>query len=146
MEPVVAVFTVLAAFAVLALSSWRWGADSRDGRDGRWGAQPRRSDAPSSAPLVDSRARVGRVVAALRKFLTEQAELHERLALMNRPWEERFVHWAGDPEHPHLHGQIPPPQDGRRRSVTRGGWCPGLARERRQFCCDDEVREDVRGW
>ena len=39
---------------------------------------------------------VRRWAAALRVFLAEQSELQERLGLLNRPWEEDFVHWAGD--------------------------------------------------
>ena len=58
---------------------------------------------------------------ALRAFWAEQNELQERLLLLNRPWEEEYLHWA-DGE---LHGSVPPPADGRRRSVTRSGWCPG---------------------
>jgi hypothetical protein len=60
---------------------------------------------------------------AVRDFLAVQAELHERAALLLRPWEEEFLHWAGEG----LHGVCPPPADGRRRSVTRSGWCPGSA-------------------
>jgi hypothetical protein len=57
----------------------------------------------------------------LRRFWADQLELQERLLLLNRPWEEEFLHWA-DGE---LHGSVPPPADGRRRSVTGRGWCPG---------------------
>lgn len=57
-----------------------------------------------------------------RAFLDEQRELQERLALINRPWEEEFLHWTGDGG---LHGRHAPPADGRRRGVTRGGWCLG---------------------
>jgi hypothetical protein len=63
--------------------------------------------------------------AAIRALLADHAELAERLALQNRPWEEAFLHWSGDAAEPHLHGQyLPPP--GRRRSVTRAGWCLGV--------------------
>ena len=27
---------------------------------------------------------------------------------MNRPWEEEFVHWAGDPTDPRLHAPLNP--------------------------------------
>jgi hypothetical protein len=54
-------------------------------------------------------------------------ELQERLALADRPWEERFLHWApADDGGWRLHGDVVPPADGRRRSTTRSGWCPGL--------------------
>jgi hypothetical protein len=59
---------------------------------------------------------------AVREFLAVQAELHERAALLARPWEEELLHWSGEG----LHGVHPPRPDGRRRSVTRGGWCPGM--------------------
>ena len=61
---------------------------------------------------------------ALRDFFAVQVELHERLALRDRPWEEDLLHWSADGT---LHGSIPPPPG--RRGTTRGGWCPGLAAE-----------------
>jgi hypothetical protein len=57
---------------------------------------------------------------ALLEFWAVQVELHERLALLNRPWEQDVLHWA-DGE---LHGSVAPPEDGRRRGVTADGWCP----------------------
>jgi hypothetical protein len=62
-----------------------------------------------------------RAARALRDFLAVQVELHERMALRDRPWEEDLLHWSADGR---LHGSIPPPPG--RRSVTRGGWCNGL--------------------
>jgi len=64
---------------------------------------------------------VTRVWRAVRAFWAEQNELQERLLLLNRPWEEEYLHWA-DGE---LHGSVAPPANGRQRSVTRSGWCPG---------------------
>jgi hypothetical protein len=119
MSSAAAFFGVLAVFAAVAIASWKWGSDSRVGRDWEW----------REAPHEDVATRPRRALRATRQFLADQAELHERLALMNRPWEERFLHWSGDPDSPRLHGSVPPPRDGRRRSVTRGGWCPGLSRE-----------------
>jgi hypothetical protein len=71
---------------------------------------------------------VRRAVRALRDFLAVQAELHERMGLCDRPWEEELLHWSADGR---LHGTLSPPP-GRRRSTTRGGWCPGLAADRAQ--------------
>jgi hypothetical protein len=61
----------------------------------------------------------------LREFLAVQVELHERAALLDRPWEEEFLHWAADGRE--LHGWLVPP---RRwcRGTTRSGWCPGMVR------------------
>lgn len=59
---------------------------------------------------------------ALREFDADLTERAERRRLLLRPWEEDFLHWSSDG---HLHGRLPPPPDGRRHSVTRGGWCPG---------------------
>jgi hypothetical protein len=73
------------------------------------------------------RALLSRGWSVLRNSLANQAELQERLALLNCPWEEDFLHWVGEGASRELHGRIPPPPDGRRRSVTRTGWCPGLA-------------------
>ena len=70
--------------------------------------------------------RLRRIGAFLREFDAEVTELHERQHLLNRPWEEQFLHWAYDGETWHLHGHLTPPDDGRRRSITRSGWCPGL--------------------
>jgi hypothetical protein len=68
--------------------------------------------------------RVRRAWRAAREFLAAQAELNQRMALLDRPWEEQFLHWSADGRS--LHGTLPPPP-GRRRSTTRSGWCPGLA-------------------
>src|SRR4051794_41771099 len=57
----------------------------------------------------------------LRDFFAIQVELHERAALMNRPWEEDLLHWAGDGTA--LHGWLVPPA-GHHRSTTRGGGWP----------------------
>jgi hypothetical protein len=65
-----------------------------------------------------------RLRQALRDFVAVQVELHERAALRARPWEEEFLHWAGDGSG--LHGWRVP-ADGRRHSTTRSGWCPALA-------------------
>lgn len=56
---------------------------------------------------------------AVRDFWDVQVELHERLVLLNRPWEQELLHWSEG----ELHGCVAPPPDGRRRSVTSGGWC-----------------------
>lgn len=68
--------------------------------------------------------RVQRLLAGIREFHALQRELLERRLLINRPWEERYLHWSFDGTHWHLHGQLPPPANGRRCSTTRRGWCP----------------------
>jgi hypothetical protein len=62
---------------------------------------------------------------ALREFWAGYRRIFERQQLLNRPWEEEFLHFTPDGQ---LHGHIPPPDDGRRLSVTSDGWCPGWAR------------------
>lgn len=52
--------------------------------------------------------------------------MRERRSLQDRPWEEELLHWAKDGT---LHGTVSPPSDGRRRSITADGWCPGWALE-----------------
>lgn len=69
------------------------------------------------------RARLRAARRALRRFWSEQSELQQRMALLNRPWEEEFLHWVGEGPSRRLHGHLQPPPDGRRRSVTSGGWC-----------------------
>jgi len=82
---------------------------------------------------------------ALREFIAVQLELHERMALLNRPWEEDFLHWAGEGDQ--LHGHLVPPRGRRGRSTTSSGWCPGLARG---FTGDSSVpggrRANARPW
>lgn len=58
----------------------------------------------------------------LRTSIEGQVELQERLALLNRPWAEEYLHWSAEGE---LHGHRVPPAGWRRFSVTRGGWCTG---------------------
>ena len=60
------------------------------------------------------------------------SEHQERLWLLHHPWEEDYLHWVGDAEQRRLHGTVPPPQDGRRHSTTRAGWCRGLLTEELQ--------------
>jgi hypothetical protein len=67
--------------------------------------------------------RFHRLLARLRHFNATQIELHERLLLLNRPWEEHFLHWSWNGYDWQLHGHLPPPS-GRRRSTTSTGWCP----------------------
>lgn len=66
-----------------------------------------------------------RLLARLCAFDATQVELHERLLLLNQPWKEELLHWSDNGHQRQLHGHLAPPADGRRRSVTRGGWCPG---------------------
>lgn len=74
----------------------------------------------------DARRRPG-VLARLRDFLGQQAELAERRSLLDRPWEEQFLHWAYDGHEWRLHGHRLPPPGRRAHSTTRTGWCPGIA-------------------
>ena len=68
---------------------------------------------------------VRRGLARLRDFAATQEELTRRRQLLDRPWEEDLLHWHPDADGWSLHGSIPPPRDGRRRSTTPEGWCPG---------------------
>lgn len=69
-----------------------------------------------------------RWAAALQTVDADITELSERRALLDRPWEEDLLHWSFDGQGWELHGRLAPPPGGRRRvSVTRRGWCPGLA-------------------
>ena len=62
----------------------------------------------------------------LRAYYAAYARLHERRELLNRPWEEEFLHYALDGK---LHGHLLPPPNSRGHSVTSDGWCPGWARQ-----------------
>lgn len=76
------------------------------------------------------KGRVSDLFGRLRTALTTLDELEQRRALLDRPWEEEFLHWAADGS---LHGHRVPPatRRGRSRSTTTGGWCPGLRRPER---------------
>ena len=69
-----------------------------------------------------------RLIAEAARVWAEIRELEERRNLLNRPWEEEFLHWAHDEHGWHLHGHKIPPSRSRTRSVTSTGWCPGLLR------------------
>ena len=73
--------------------------------------------------------RSARLLAALRDAAAEQAEIRDRMWLLDNPWEEDYLHWVGEGDDRRLHGRIPPPQDGRQHSTSRDGWCRGLAAE-----------------
>ncbi len=62
----------------------------------------------------------------LRGLYATSLELQERAALLNRPWEEEFLHWGADGR---LHGDKTPPPGA--HSTTSTGWCPGCGPDRR---------------
>jgi hypothetical protein len=68
---------------------------------------------------------ISRGIAWVRRRVAVQEALHERRQLLDRPWEEDFLHWHRDGDTWQLHGEHAPPADGRRRSTTSDGWCPG---------------------
>ena len=72
-----------------------------------------------------SSSALARGLAWLRQRAAVQEELQERRQLLDRPWEEDFLHWHRDGDTWQLHGEHAPPADGRRRSTTSDGWCPG---------------------
>lgn len=63
------------------------------------------------------------LTAALHRSWRRQVELDERRALLDRPWEEQFLHWSRTADGWELHGTLAPPA-GRRVATTRSGWCP----------------------
>lgn len=67
--------------------------------------------------------------SALARFWAEQKEFSERLSLLDRPWEEHYLHWASEGGEPVLHGDLVP-STRRRMSTTRGGWCRRCASRR----------------
>jgi hypothetical protein len=58
----------------------------------------------------------------LGRFFAEQRESAERWGLMERPWEEDFLHWSRQDGQYVLHGELMP-STRRRMSTTRSGWC-----------------------
>ena len=72
--------------------------------------------------------RARRLLAWLRQFVEDYERIYERCELLNRPWEEDFVHWSWNGREWELHGHLAPPPDGRRRSTTADGWCPCRSR------------------
>jgi hypothetical protein len=71
---------------------------------------------------------IRRLIEQAARISAEVRELEERRDLLNRPWEEEFLHWARDERGLHLHGHLVPPPKSRTSSVTSTGWCPGLQR------------------
>lgn len=85
---------------------------------------------PCARARAGKRGRMGswsRLRAAVRSIVSEVEEWEERRVLINRPWEEEFLHWVREGDGWHLHGQLPPPRHGC-RCPTSGGWCLGRAR------------------
>jgi hypothetical protein len=101
----------LTVAALCYVAVCRYGVDSREGRY--------RRVYTVSGDLIAMWRAIVRVASGIR-------ELEERRALLDRPWEENFLHWARDERGWHLHGQLTPPRR-RTTSVTSGGWCPGLS-------------------
>jgi hypothetical protein len=101
--------------AICYAAACRYSVTTRNGR--YWRAHTPWGD------LVAIRRALVRVAGDLR-------ELDERQTLLERPWEEEFLHWARDERGWHLHGHVAPPPRRRTKSVTSRGWCPGLARAR----------------
>jgi len=73
---------------------------------------------------MTSRLSIEVVVDHARRIWAEIYEIEQRRALLNRPWEEEFLHWARDEHGWHLHGHLTPGKH--TRSVSSTGWCPGL--------------------
>ncbi len=68
-----------------------------------------------------------RLFKRLQRLTADLRELEERRGLLDRPWEEDFLHWACEDDGWQLHGHIVPPPRRRTSSVTSQGWCPGTA-------------------
>ena len=62
------------------------------------------------------------LTTAVRRAWAQHRRVHEHRRLRDRPWLEDVLHWSADGE---LHGHVAPPPDGRARSVSSDGWCPG---------------------
>ena len=65
-----------------------------------------------------------RALKQVRKFLRTQELIYERQLLLNRPWDEEFLHWSWTGERWVLHGHLLPPPGRHPRSTTGDGWCP----------------------
>ena len=65
-----------------------------------------------------------RALEQVREFFSTQESIYERQLLLNRPWEEEFLHWSWTGERWVLHAHIIPPPGRHHRSTTRDGWCP----------------------
>ena len=93
------------------------------GSHGRHGFAHRSADGDAGGLGVRARRRLGRVFTPLCGFTVPEVEQAERQRLLDRPWEEEFLHWAHDGWRWRLHGHLPPPADGRRLGTTATGWC-----------------------
>ncbi len=92
---------VTSLISLLTVAVWRYGADSRDGRDWQRAADPavagrapyRRAHTPA-ADLVSVGRSIRRLVAAIVEFHRAQTDLWERYHAAQRPWETERLHWA----------------------------------------------------
>jgi hypothetical protein len=129
LEVVVMLVWLLASVLVVSLcaAAWRYGVGGHDDEDRhtrrRATSLERRAYGPRNSPHRDLVA----VYRVLRRVTGDLRELDERRALLDRPWEEDFLHWAHDEQGWHMHGHLVPPPRRRGSSVTSRGWCPGLS-------------------
>jgi hypothetical protein len=65
---------------------------------------------------------IRRLWTALKQGTEDQKYLSEKQALLDRPWEEDFLHFGLDGS---IHGRFVPPNN-RRLSTTADGWCTGV--------------------
>ena len=68
-----------------------------------------------------------KVIQAVCRIAGDAYEWEQRRMLIDRPWEEDFLHWVREQDAWRLHGHLTPPR-GRRRCTTSSGWCPGQSR------------------
>lgn len=106
---------------LLWLAAWRYGADSRDGRDRGGqpstrmpGTQTIAGTAPAgrvSSPAHDLVAlgrRLRRVPSALVRFNRGQVDLWESYFRAQRPWDSDWLRWVHGPDGWRLHGRVAP--------------------------------------
>lgn len=106
---------VISLISLLALAVWRYGADSRDGRDWQRAADPavpgrapyRRAHTPAS-DLASVGRQIGRLASAIAEFHRAQIDLWERFHASQRPWETERLHWARTRRGWVLRGRVAP--------------------------------------
>ncbi len=112
--------------ALLALAAWRYGADSRDGRDWQQPTRDSRPDRPTyrrahtpGADLASVRRGIGRLVAAVADAHRQQVTMWERYLELQRPWERDALRWVRTRRGWVLDGRVAPATPPVRPDETR---------------------------
>jgi hypothetical protein len=112
-----------AILALMGATAWRYGADSRDGRDWRID-RPLGPDGPAyrrahtlGADLASLRRRIGRLMAGIADLHRDQVTMWEHYFAVGRPWERDLLRWVRTGRGWVLRGHVAPPLPDREERI-----------------------------